>query len=266
MSFRVSLLALVLAGLLWFNWGQDRSVAAVTQRAAGLFDERPARSILIIGNSRTYFNDMPTMLREIADSAGSPTKFEIETSAFGAATFKSHWQRSRTRSLLAAEWDDVILQAESGAQAWRQGNEDFLSYGPKLAAAIRLGHGRPHLVVGWPYDPKHYEDDYYSEVGLGRSDHLNLIREMHARLASKARLGRVNVAGPWEAIRLSHPSIKLTSDGNHPTVAGSYLYALAVYAHLSNGPVAAVGFVPKGLKAEDAKALRDAVDASPLLS
>jgi hypothetical protein len=262
---RILLLALVLAAPLWFMVGQDGSAAALSQRTVDLFDSRPARSILIVGNSRTYYNDMPAMLREIADSAGSPTKFQVETSAYAGATFKAHWKKDRTRRLLAAGWNDVILQAESGAQASQQGNEEFLEYGPKLADAAK-GQGRPYIIVGWAYDPKSYEDPAFKDYGYGRSDHLAYLKEMHAKLASEAHLGRINVAGPWEAVRLSHPSIRLTSDGNHPTMAGSYLYALAVYAQLSNGSVATVTFVPDGVSAEDAKALRDAVDSAPRLS
>ena len=263
---RIGILAAALAAMLWFHFGQDSSAAAMTQRTADLFDSRPARSILIVGNSRTYQNDMPAMLRKIADSAGSPTKFEIETSAYGAATFKTHWEvKQRSKRLLGEGWDDVILQPESGAQAWQQGNDEFLSYGPKLAAEAKLSAGRPLLVVGWPYDSKVYEEKSYAESGFSRSEHLQLIREMHAKLASNANLSRINVTGPWETVRQSHPSIKLTSDGNHPTVAGTYLYALAVYAQLSNGPVAQVSHVPDGLSSDDAKLLRDAVDTSPRL-
>jgi hypothetical protein len=262
---RIGLSALVLILLLWFNFGQQSNAAAVMQRSADLFDDRPARSILIVGNSRTFYNDMPDMLRKVADSAGSPTKFQVESSAYPAATFKTHWEKDRSRKLLAEGWDDVILQPESGANACRICNETFLEYGPKLAATARLSSGRARLVVGWPYDSKVYDEEYYAESGFGRSDHLQLIREMHAKLASDANLGRINVAGPWEKVRLTNPSIKLTTDGNHPTVAGTYLYALAVYAHLSNGPVNHVEFVPDGMTAEDARAIREAVDSIPLL-
>lgn len=262
---RILALVLTLAGMLWFNFGQQSSAAAMLQRTSDLLDDRPARSILIVGNSRTFQNDMPAMLRAIADSAGDPSKFQVESSTYGGATFKTHWNKKRTRQLLAAGWDDVVLQPESGAQTWQQGNDEFLSYGPKLSAAAKLSAGRPRLVVGWPYDSKVYDEESYVEAGFGRSEHLRLIREMHAKLASDANLGRINVAGPWEAVRLSHPSIKLTSDGNHPTSAGSYLYALTVYAQLSNGSVSTVTYVPEGVTAEEAKSLRDAVDSIPLM-
>ena len=262
---RSFILMLVMGAMLWFNFGQQSSAAAMIQRSTDLFDDRPARSILIVGNSRTYYNDMPAMLRSIADSAGSPTKFQVESSSYGGATFKTHWHKQRTRNLLEEGWDDVILQPESGAQAWQQGNDEFLEYGPKLATAAKLASGRPQLVVGWPYDAGLYEEGSFAENGFSRTTHLRLIREMHAKLASDAGLGRVNVAGTWELVRQTNPSIALTTDGNHPTVAGSYLYALAVYAQLTNGSVANVTFVPDGLSADDAEALRHAVDAAPRL-
>lgn len=266
MRLIIYLVGALAAVILWYCAFQDNSAATLMQRATDVLDGRPARTILIVGNSRTYRNDMPGMLREIADSAGSPTKFQIESSSYPGATFKTHWDIKRTRRLLDDGWDDIVLQAESSAQACRSCNDDFLNFGPKLASVTRLRQGRPRLVVGWPYDEGAYDDPDYVEVGFGRTEHLALIKEMHAKLASDASLGRINVAGPWEAVRLSHPSIKLTTDGNHPSLAGTYLYALATYAQLSDGSVANVTYVPDGLSADDAKAIRDAVDSSAKLS
>jgi hypothetical protein len=56
---RESTLALALGGLLWFSFGQDSSAKALAQRTFDVVDSRPSRSILILGNSRTYQNDMP---------------------------------------------------------------------------------------------------------------------------------------------------------------------------------------------------------------
>ena len=59
---RTGLLALLLGSLLWFNFGQQSSAAAIMQRSADLLDDRPARSILIVGNSRTIYNDIGRLL------------------------------------------------------------------------------------------------------------------------------------------------------------------------------------------------------------
>lgn len=266
MSFRVAVLAILFGALAWFQFGQDGSAAALGQRSLDLFDTRPARSNLIVGNSRTFVNDMPKMLRQIADSAGSPTKFQVETITKSGFSFKEDWSDARARRLLAAGWDDVILQANSGAQMHPLYNSDFMEFGAKLAGIARVNEGRPRLLVGWAYEPKLYDDPAYNTVGLSRSDHLALIRSAHAQLATNANMSLINLVDAWESVRQSHPSIQLTSDGNHPTVAGTYLYALAVFAALSKSPVSAVTFVPEGMKEDDARALRDAVDRSGVAS
>lgn len=260
MSFRVAVLAMLFVALVWFQFGQDASAAALSQRSLDLLDRRAARSILIVGNSRTFTNDMPKMLRQIADSAGSPTKFQVETSAEPNYSFKAHWSDARSRRLLAGGWDEVILQPDSTAQMHPQYEAEFFEFGAKLARIAKVRQGRPHLLVGWPYEPRLYDDPEYNTIGLGRSDHLALIRSADAKLATDANLLLINLVDPWESVRKSHPSIQLTSDGNHPSMAGTYLYALAVYASLSNGPVAGVTFVPDGVKEDDARALREAVD------
>jgi len=265
MSFRMLALALASAFVLWFSVGQDGSAAALAQRSSDLIDSRPARSILIIGNSRTYYNDMPAMLRKIADSAGRPTKFQIETSAKPGFAFENHWSDGRTKRLLGAGWDDVILQGASGEQTSDELERGFLTYGAKLAAIAKLNSGRPRLVVNWAYDPALYNDDSYVADGTIRENHLERIKAAHARLSADADMAKINLAGLWESVRRTYPSIKLTVDGNHPTRAGSYLYGLALYAHLSNGPVSEVTYLPDGLDPKDARVLRDAVDAFPLL-
>jgi hypothetical protein len=259
MSLRTWLLALFLAALLWFSFGQDGSATAFAQRAYDLIDPRPTRSILIIGNSRTYYNSMPKMLRKIADSAGSPTKFQIEINAKPGFTLQQHWADERTKRLLGAGWDDVILQGASAELSDEQAKQNFLAYGTKLAAIAKV-NGRPRLVVNWAYDPSLYQGNSVSRVA-----HLGRIISGHAELASETDMSRINLAGLWESTRQSHPSIRLTTDGNHPTIAGSYLYALALYAHLSGGPVAGVTYVPEKLDPKDAEALRNTVDSFPLL-
>lgn len=257
---RVWMLSLLLGVLLWFNFVQDGSATAFAQRAYDLIDPRPARSMLIIGNSRTFYNSMPRMLRRIADSAGSPIKLQVETIAKPGFTLEQHWADRRTRRLLMAGWDDIVIQGASGEQSSADDAEGFLVHGKKLAGIAKLNGGHPRIVVNWVYDPSLYEGNSGSRIR-----HLARIESTHAQLAREADLARINVAGLWEYVRKSYPSIRLTTDGNHPTLAGSYLYALAIYSHLSIGPVSNVIYVPDNLDPKEAEALRKAVDRYPLL-
>lgn len=260
MSFRVAFLAAALGGLAWFQFAQDASATALSQRAEDMLDSRPTKTVLIIGNSRTYVNDMPAMLRQLAQQPEAPINIEVESSTGGGFSFENHWAKPRTARLLSAGWDEVILQGESGAQVSREQYELFHAYGQKLAAVARVREGRPTLLVNWPYDPSYFKD--YQPYD--RSEHLSWLREVHRRLANDAKLDRLNLGSLWESVRVANPSLPLTSDGNHPTVAGSYLYALAVYTYVTGQPVTPLAYVPAGLDPVVAKMLREAVDSYPV--
>jgi hypothetical protein len=61
----------------WFQFAQPLTAKALLTRAEDNFDGWPARTILILGNSRTFYHDMPDMVRAIADSAHDSQKLEI---------------------------------------------------------------------------------------------------------------------------------------------------------------------------------------------
>jgi hypothetical protein len=262
MVLRLGLLMVALLGLSWFQFGQNSSAAALAQRTWDIADARPPRSVLILGNSRTFTNDMPAMLRKIADSLDSTTKFQIESHTKPGYRLEDHWSDRRSRSLLVDTWDAVLIQAESGSQASIAGSESFKTFGAKLAGVAKVSHGQPTLIVNWPYDPSVFA----GTQGYKRDEHLAFLRNINADLAGEAHLDRINLVGVWEAVRVSHPEIALTIDGNHPSVAGTYIYALATYRGLTGHSVEASTYVPRGLKADAAALLRRAVDESLTLA
>ena len=72
----------------------------------------PEISVLFIGNSYTYFNDLPTMVAEVACSAGYV--INQDSSAAGGYSFGSHLNDANTQAKIAAQpWDLVILQNQS---------------------------------------------------------------------------------------------------------------------------------------------------------
>ena len=257
---RLVILAALLGFLTWFQFGQDSSMPATVQRIADLAEARPVRSVLIVGNSRSYFNDMPGMLRKLANSRASAINLEIETSMIPGGSFEMHWSHGRTKRLLGDGWDEVILQGESGAQTSREQAFRFQGFGAELAGISRVREGKPTLVVNWPYDRSVFRD----YEGYDRAEHLAFLSRTNSELAQHAHLKRINLAGLWESVKTRHPSLAMTTDGNHPTLAGSYLYALAIYAHVTGQPVSALDYVPYGLDQDVAKELRMAVDSFPV--
>lgn len=73
---------------------------------------RPGSRILFLGNSYTFFNRMPAMVKAMADTKG--LRPDVHMHAAPAASLQSHWNDRRARSNMeGTAWDFVILQDQS---------------------------------------------------------------------------------------------------------------------------------------------------------
>jgi len=250
-AFRILALTILLGGMAWLSFFNTAAGREVTAYALDAFDGRPARSILFVGNSRTFPHGMPYMVREMADSAGAAEKYQIRVYALPGRSLHEHWEDPEVQKLLAEKWDDVVLQERSAGHYPDVSNE-FHNYGTLLVRAVANKGGRPVMFVGWNYSAATFasaqpgsQSAYYQMI---QSDHLRLSRETGAQLA--------NVGQVWQSVLNANPPFRLETDGNHPTLHGSYLTALVIYAQLSGKSVAAVSYRPDGLPEADAKLLR----------
>lgn len=226
--------------------------AHALQAALDNFDRRPVRNVLIIGNSRTYAHDMPFIVREIADSARSPVRYAITVRAWGGASFEDNWKDGGVRQLLRQRWDYVLLQAESRAQVSDANRASFETYGEKLAADAKSAGSPVALIVNWGYGEALYQGDRTNE----RERYVAAIQSAHRELARRTGADLINVGAAWEEIHGADPSLALYEDGNHPTVAGSYLTALMIYDFLSGDSVREPRFRPGGIDESTARTIR----------
>jgi hypothetical protein len=251
---RLSLLAVLIAGLSWFQFFNTASAREVSRDAVDLFDPRPARQILFIGTSRMSTNDLPAMVRAVADSAGAPVKYQVRMWAPGGRNLIDHAGTEFVQRLLAQRWDRVILQAQSREQMNDRTRAEFAFYGRRLVALARESGSPSSLVVNWTYGEQ-LSRDY---PGM-REEYHDRIQRDHRALAGESGAALVNVGRAWRQVEAAKPGLALTTDGNHPSVAGTYVYALMVYAHLSGADVRTVRFVPDGVSEAQAEVLREIV-------
>jgi hypothetical protein len=88
------------------------------------------------------------------------------------------------------------------------------------------------------------------------AQHHSLIQKSHHRLASATSANLINVGQTWLSVENHSPNFSLYEDGNHPSIHGSYLAALVIYANLTGGPIDRVTFVPSGISPDDAALIR----------
>ena len=185
----------------------------------------PALRILFIGNSLTSANDLPGLVRRLAESDPA-RQVMISSVTFGNYSLEDHWNRGDAQQAIAgARWDYVVLQ--QGPSALPESRVLLVEYTERFAGEIPRVGGRPAVYMVWP--------------SLDRESEWDAVTANH-QAAAEAVSGVLFPAGETlRAARRADPGIVLfEADGFHPTLAGSYGAALTIYAR-------AAGVSPVGL-------------------
>jgi hypothetical protein len=195
------------------------------QGAQELESDACVRNVLFFGNSYTYFNDLPAILSELA-KAGHRCKVDTHMVAPGGVRLKDLWDRAEAHTALnSRRWDYVVLQDQStlGVDYYFEGkphvttDEVFRPYAEKWAAQIAQHGARPVFYLTWAR--KATPEDQAA---------LNYAY-IHAAKATGGIVAPVGLA--WQQVRHESSTIDLyLKDGSHPSQAGSYLAACAIYA------------------------------------
>lgn len=172
--------------------------------------------ILFIGNSLTYTNGLPYMLRSLADSAGEPPPV-VDDVALPDFGLQEHWEEgSAERAIRGGCWDYVVLQ--QGPSSLPESRMLLLDYAGRFNQIIREQDARPALLSVWP--SKTRQGDFERAI------------ESYALAAEAVDGVMLPAATAWLEAWGREPGLELYRDNLHPTPAGSYLAALVMVGRL----------------------------------
>ncbi len=189
-------------------------------------------SVLFIGNSYTYVNDLPTLLDSIVTAQGDYLYVDSRTQ--GGATFQTHAANSSTYSKINSyNWDYVVLQAQSQEPSFPDSQVDTqtLPYAEQLADSIYANHFCSEVLMFMTWGREN-GDPQWQPISTfeGMNERLRLA---YLRMADSVQGSVSPVGSAWRYVRENFPSIQLYStDGSHPSYAGSYLAACTFYASI----------------------------------
>jgi hypothetical protein len=183
--------------------------------------------VLFIGNSYTYFNNLPRMFEQIALSDKPSRNVSCEMIVEGGATLKKHWDSGNAiKAIERGGWDYVVLQEQStlGINYLVQGqpriveSPSYSAYAHRFDEASRKAGARTVLFGFWARENVPLEDHealaYY---------HFLLGKEIGALVAP--------VGLAWQATRKREARSALyLADHSHPSPEGTYLAASVLYA------------------------------------
>ena len=180
--------------------------------------------VLLVGNSLTYTNNLPALLRAVGASQGD--RIVTETYAGPAATLSQHAKLGQVANAMRNRKFDVVVLQEMGGlvacltsasqqrkapcAASEQAHEELA----KVAAA---NGARTLLLSTWARD----------ERGQARID-----RGMR-QLAKNTGATVFDAAGGVESLRKSMPDARPYPDGVHPSTMASLMIAVTLYRQLT---------------------------------
>jgi hypothetical protein len=232
----VNLYGLFLTGLLLFACsvaGPDLTSPpqTFTETVAEVSPETvttPTVRILFIGNSLTFFNDLPGMFAELAQSGGY--EVDVAMSAHGGWTCSDHAESAQTLEMIAKEnWDYVILQEQSRLPALVDRRSE------KMYPAVRFLDEKARdsgaatvLFMTWAAKNGLPDAGYPAFVTLQdeiQTGYLEIANELDVLVAP--------VGAAWRSALSQDSQLNLwQADGIHPAPEGTYLAALVFYAAL----------------------------------
>jgi hypothetical protein len=225
-------------------------------------------TVLFLGNSFTFTNDLPAMLVDIASSdPGAPVRLQVKAITKSSETLKGlHDETNALPWLQAHHADYVVLQEHSHWYVSANGVDPEMDayafsawYAQVWADALKPLGATPLVFQIWADadGSQDYTDRRFATFGwTSEREAAESLRSTES-LASRVGAPVVFVGEAFETARETPGAPDVWGpDRHHPSVAGTYLAALVFYRYLTGRSGAEATYRPFGLSAEDAAKLQ----------
>ncbi len=193
--------------------------------------------VLFVGNSYTYFNNLPLMFKSFSEAGGK--QVAVDYSAPGGYSLEMHLSNPETLDKInSGLWDYVVLQEQSQMPAI-----DFYRYNSmypsarKLDSMINARGGETVFYMTWGrrYGGQQCINSYCSPVFTGFYHMQDSLSSAYTQISNKLGAITVPVGNAWRYSVSADSNIVLwDSDNSHPSLEGSYLAAAVFYRKIFN--------------------------------
>lgn len=203
------------------------------------------KKVLFVGNSYTFYNNMPRILYKLAESAGK--KILVDQSTFPGYWLDNHTSNEHTSYKLQKEdWDYVVIQEQSQVPTVKFWRDTSMKPSAKILDTIIKEKGAETVLFmtwGRQYGGEQLLYDYVSSNFNNYSHMQDSLESVYRELANylDATLAPVGLA--WENALTINQELNLwDEDQSHPTYEGSYLTACVFYTIFFNKSPVGLGF------------------------
>ena len=228
----------------------------------GLHAQGDTLKVLFVGNSFTYFYNLPQVVSAMAAHKDVPIM--TRQSTVGGSNLEQHWKalrETRTRALIPSEaWDYVVFNNHSLSSL--RDSSGFMEYGKKFARLVHDQGATPVFMMTWAYQSNPLMQ--------------HEVRRAYERLAEESGAICFPAGMLFHSARSLRPDLNLFFDDKHPSELGTYMLGLAFTRFFTEMPTTGL---PKRITTRDrnneklylifthesdAKFLQQLVDEHPL--
>jgi hypothetical protein len=234
------------------------------------------REILFIGNSLTYYHDMPATLQKIFNE--KKIKINVHQSTLPGVSLADHLVNPQTlKKIEGQNWDVVILQEGTvrilipEARKYKFERSVF-----KFDSIIKLKGGKTILYQSYPISiyPEKYcypsllisntipEREYCSDELKDSDQEFRIIEDAFNKLSKQIDCDIAQVGLFFEICKRKYPELALfeSVEDTHPSALGSYLIACVFFKELTGEKASKISY-SAGLNELDVEKVREVVDS-----
>lgn len=196
--------------------------------------------VLFIGNSLTYYNEMPELFENLCILDGKIVDAERLTYAGQNIVMmkedETMWSEIDTK-LTSKAWDVVVFQTDRNGVVMEEFFPDYPLKGYKaakeLATKIRDAGAIPVIYSTFGVNKGSLTFQNYTKENITSVELSNLVIAYDAAVAQKLNCKVVYAGSTFNSVLASNPEINLFhTDERHPSLAGSVLIACDFYTVL----------------------------------
>lgn len=199
------------------------------------FDKAKTYNILFIGNSYTYYNDMPTKIFEpIANSAGVKVKVDSITKGgwwlWDHANSDDEMGKIVNGALKKTKYDYVILQDQSTMPIDDPGC--FYDGVRNICKKVRANGATPILYCTWG---RKTGSETLTNKGLTHESMTWKLAAGYTAIAEELGINVAYVGLSFTDVYTNNPTLTnlYADDLTHPSYSGSYLAALTIFTEIT---------------------------------
>lgn len=201
------------------------TTAAIAQDNGTPADTPRAWRVMFVGNSLTYVNNLPALLRAVAASQG--VSITTESHAAPGGTLAERWREGHVADALRTrKFDIVLLQEQGGHLAACMASASKERTAP-CAASLRAYREIAELA-----SKRGARTLLFQTWGPNEGWQARLDRSLQA-IATRTSASIFDAAGALQALNEADPDIELFPDGTHPSTQASLMLALALYRDIT---------------------------------